>query len=196
MSEVYILTRIHISKLVMKLNKNRFADNRDDNITRLIIITIFLVCGAIIGSFIGAEVSGEEDWIWEYLHISHQQFFRRSTIINLILLLVVFLGGYTPLAFISAAAVSVFKGFIAAMPITSVVRLYGVSGYFIASEKGMICNLTSLLSILIMSMLSLELSCSRRNNRFISEMGKVYALSLCICATIIIFGAAIDGFLL
>lgn len=180
----------------MKLKRDKIRDNSEIiNITRLAVLTALFVFGAVIGSILGAEVKGSEDWLWEYMHISPQNFFRRDTIINLIFLVIVFVGGFTSVAFIFTVAASVSKGIIASVPITAFVRLYGVSGYFIAAENGMFSNFTAFISLLIMSIYSAESSSKKRLGIKNSESDKQYALILCICSSIIIFGAAIDGFL-
>lgn len=181
--------------MVMKLNNIK----KDElNIPRLIVIILLFCIGAVIGSYIGAGVNGQEDWWWEYINLSPQQFFRRDAVINLALAVVIFIGGFIPLGFLTSAAGIMIKGFISAVPITAFVRLYGVSGYFSAAKTGMISNFISVIALCLLSMQAIENSSMRRRKikDKALETDKVYILCFCICSAALVFGAAIDGFLL
>lgn len=178
------------------MKKDPLYDRRKEvNIPRLTVIILMIIVGAVLGSIIGVEVEGNEDWFWDYINNSPQQFFRRNTIVNLIILVIVFVGGFTSAGLPFAMVGTISKGIIASVPITACVKLYGISGYFIAAEKGMINNLISAIAITIISMQSIEMSSLKRNGKKDKDSDKLYSICFCVCAAAIIFGAAIDGFL-
>ncbi len=182
----------------MKLKKRRLEFSDDINFPRLIIIIVLLSIGAAVGSILGARISGQEDWFWVYTNLTPQQFFRRDTVINLILAAIVFMGGFTTIAFIPALAVVIIKGIVSAIPISAFIRLYGISGYFSAAKTGMVSNFSSVFALCLIVYEAVEISAIRRtrDNDRGEELDKQYVLSFCVCVAIIVFGSAVDGFIL
>lgn len=194
-----MLELLHIFLSVMKLKNRRLEYSNDDiNVPRLIVIIALLCIGAAVGSFFGAGVNGQEDWFWEYTNLTPQQFFRRDAVLNLILVAIVFIGGFTPIGFIPSIVVILIKGAVSALPISAFIRLYGVSGYFSAAKTGMVSNFFSVFALCLMVYEAVESSALRRNriNDKTAERDKQYVLSFCICVAIVVFGSALDGFLL
>ena len=169
--------------------------SRDINVPRLAAIIMLIIIGAVIGSLIGVGVEGNEDWLWDYMNNSPQQFFRKNAILNLIIVVVVFMGGFTSVGIIPIAVGVISKGIIASIPVTACIKLYSISGYFIAAENGMVSNIITTTAITAIAMQSLEMSVLIRNGTKDKYADKLYALYFCACAATIIFASAVDGFL-
>lgn len=177
-------------------NWTGIAKSKDENINipRLIVITAVMVLGAAAGSIYTVYFSG--DGFFMLSELDGTQLFRQLAVVGFIPVFASFLSSYVAYGAFVGLCAAFCRGFAFSAPLTAGVISNGISGYFSFAAAGSVCGILSVVSVIIMSMQAVETSQKRRNGRFEEEDGKNLFLLLLCCAAAIIFGAAIDAYLL
>ncbi|MBO7274952.1 MAG: hypothetical protein J6V15_01115 [Clostridia bacterium] len=169
--------------------------NEAVNIPRLIIITVVMALGGVAGSIYAAGVLDAD-----YFNLSNMygsELFKCLDILNLAPVFAVFLSSYFGYGAVIVVASAFCRGFTFAVPLTDKVQDYGLSGYYSGFS---LCGILSVAAVIIMSMQAIGMSAVRRGGIYHRKSADEYAkntfLLMVCCATAVVFGAALDAFLL
>lgn len=165
------------------------------NLPRLIIITAVMALGGVAGSIYAARTAGAE-----YFNLSSlcgSELFKWLVILNFAPVFFVFLSSYFGYGAVLALASALCRGFMFAVPLTDKVEKYGLSGYYRGFSP---CCILSVVAVIIMSVQAIGMSAVRRGGthygKNIDEYAKNTFLLMVCCAAAVVFGAAMDAFLL
>ena len=165
------------------------------NLPRLIIITAVMALGGVAGSIYAARTAGAE-----YFNLSSlwgSELFKWLVLLNFAPVLSVFLSSCFGYGAVLALASAFCRGFMFAVPLTDKVESYGLSGYYSGFT---LCGILSVVAVIIMSMQAIGMSAVRRggthNRNNADEYAKNTFLVMVCCAAAVVFGAAMDAFLL
>ena len=169
--------------------------NEAVNIPRLVIITVVMALGGVAGSIYAAGVLDAD-----YFNLSNMygsELFKWLVILNFAPVFAVFLSSYFGYGAVIVVASAFCRGFTFAVPLTDKVQDYGLSGYYGAFS---LCGILSVFAVIIMSMHAIEVSAMRRGGTYrgkaLDEHAKNIFLLMVCCAAAIVFGGAMDAFLL
>ena len=165
------------------------------NGARLAVITAVMSAGGLAGSIYAIKAASDE-----YFTLSGMcgtELFKWLVIINLAPVVAAFLSSYFGYGAVISVASAFCRGFVFAMPLTYSIRQNGLDGYYGAFS---LCGILSVFAVIIMSMHAIEVSAMRRGGTYrgkaLDEHAKNIFLLMVCCAAAIVFGGAMDAFLL
>jgi len=179
--------------------KNRTSISKSGGVNSLLltVIVLLMIAGAVAGSVFASKISGQEEWVVDYLSNSRADAFKSGVICNLAIVGVIFISGFVPIGLIVIAAATAAKGFIASCTVTACVKLLGIKGYITAFQTGFISLVFSTFAVAFIAMQGV-----RNAGRGIKGKGQSqddkgdYFTSFMIAVALTIFGGAVNAFLL